>query len=90
MQLDQIKRREFIGLVGGAATCPLTATAQQAEGKIITIGVLAIEPWPPIDTFRQALERTAPRGDSPRVAAVEVSSIDQPQDCSSTRPHGAA
>jgi putative tryptophan/tyrosine transport system substrate-binding protein len=51
-----VKRREFIGLVGGAAACPLTATAQQAEGKIITIGVLAIEPWPPIDTFRQALE----------------------------------
>jgi ABC-type uncharacterized transport system substrate-binding protein len=51
-----VKRREFIGLVGGAATCPLTATAQQAGAKIITIGVLAIEPWPPIDTFRQALD----------------------------------
>jgi putative ABC transport system substrate-binding protein len=50
-----VKRREFIGLVGGAATWPLTANAQQAVGKIVTIGILAIEPWPPIDTFRQTL-----------------------------------
>jgi hypothetical protein len=51
-----VKRREFIGLVGGAAAWPLTASAQRAAGKIVTIGILAIEPWPPIDTFRQALD----------------------------------
>jgi len=51
-----VKRREFIGLVGGAAAWPLTASAQRAGEKIVTIGILAIEPWPPIDTFRHALD----------------------------------
>ena len=50
-----MKRREFIGLVGGAVARPLTASAQQ-QGKIVTIGILASEPWPPIETFGRALD----------------------------------
>jgi putative tryptophan/tyrosine transport system substrate-binding protein len=50
-----LKRREFMRLVGGVAAWPLTASAQRAGGKIVSIGILAIEPWPPIETFRKAL-----------------------------------
>ena len=50
-----MKRREFIRLVGGAVAWPITGGAQQAAGKIVSIGILAIEAWPPIDTFRQTL-----------------------------------
>jgi putative ABC transport system substrate-binding protein len=52
--VSHIRRREFIGMFGGAAAWPLAVRAQQT-GKIITIGILAIEALPPIDTFRQAL-----------------------------------
>jgi putative tryptophan/tyrosine transport system substrate-binding protein len=62
MQIDQMERREFIALLGGAAVCPLAAHAQQPD-RMRLIGVLmgAVENdpvrRPHLAAFRGALAK---------------------------------
>jgi len=53
MQFDQLKRREFITLLGGAAACPFAVRAQERHTKPPVIGIVDDAPiW---DSFRKGL-----------------------------------
>jgi|SRR5271166_4541051 len=53
MQFDQLRRREIITLLGGAAAWPLAARAQQPA--MLAVGVLGSELDPHVPAFRKGL-----------------------------------
>src|SRR5262245_3202168 len=56
MQFDQLKRRNFIALLGGAAACPVAARAQQAGMSVV--GILNSVDLDTLSAFRSGLRET--------------------------------
>ena len=51
-----MRRREFMALICGAATCPIVARAQQPAGKVARIGMLGPASGDPlVEAFKQGL-----------------------------------
>ena len=55
MHFDQLRRREFITLLGGTAVWPLTTAGQQ--GSLPSVGVLRPNPKDVNETFAEPFRR---------------------------------